>query len=184
MKIFLKNFPRAPKVLRGVLTGSLAYWGSEWHFSILLLGILLLFPAVEDGKTGYISDDWSLLIAISGMITSWQMGHGWESVLSALIIWALYGLLWLIRKDAAGMGDVLLSGAIVLWLTPIFALLFLWLASMLALVWAGWICLYERNTKRRGVRFAPFLALGGGIAYGLQEWVGLSLFTPLWLFAH
>ena len=151
---------------------------------MVLYAMLLLGPAVEDGRSGYISDGWSLLIAISGMITSWQMGHGWESVLSALIILALYGLLWLIRKEAAGMGDVLLSGAIVLWLTPVFALLFLWLASMLALVWYGLVCLYERSVARRGVRFAPFLALGGGMAYGLQEMVGLSLFTPLWLFAR
>ena len=164
----------------GVISWCIA--GTWW--SMVLYAMLLLGPAVEDGRSGYISDGWSLLIAISGMITSWQMGHGWESVLSALIILALYGLLWLIRKDAAGMGDVLLSGAIVLWLTPVFALLFLWLASMLALVWYGLVCLYERSVARRGVRFAPFLALGGGMAYGLQEMVGLSLFTPLWLFAR
>ena len=180
----IERYPRGCLFLAVAVAGSLSWLLAGTGWSIVLLALLLLGPAIEDARSGYISDGWSLLLAVSGIITSWQAEHGIESLLSSFFLLVLYGLLYVIKKDAAGMGDVLLSGVIVLWLTPVFALLFLWLASMLALVWVGWICLYERNTKQRGVRFAPFLALGGGIAYGLQEWVGLSLFTPLWLFAR
>ena len=179
----IERYPRGCLFLAVAVAGSLSWLLAGTGWSIVLLALLLLGPAIEDARSGYISDGWSLLLAVSGIVTSWQVGHGMESLASVIFLLALYGLLYVIKKDAAGMGDVILSAAVSLWLTPVFALLFLWLASVLALSWYGLVFLYERNTNRKGIRFAPFLALGGGIAYGLQETVGLSLFTALWLFA-
>ncbi len=179
----IERYPRGCLFLAVAVAGSLSWLLAGTWWSIALFVLLLLGPAIEDARSGYISDGWSLLLVVSGIITSWQMGHGLESVASSIFLLTLYGLLYVIKKDAAGMGDVILSAAVSLWLTSVFALLFLWLASVLALCWYGLVFFYERNTHRKGVRFAPFLALGGGIAYGLQETVGLSLFTALWIFA-
>ncbi len=179
----IERYPRSCLFLAVAVAGSLSWLLAGTWWSMVLFVLLLLGPAIEDARSGYISDGWSLLLAASGIITSWQAGHGIESLASSIFLLALYGLLYVIKKDAAGMGDVIFSAAVSLWLTPVFAFLFLWLASVLALSWYGWVFLYERNTPRKGVRFAPFLALGGGIAYGLQETVGLSFFTALWFFA-
>ena len=179
----IERYPRGCLFLVVAVAGSVSWLLAGTWWSMVLFVLLLLGPAIEDARSGYISDGWSFLLAVSGIVTSWQAGHGLESLASSIFLLVLYGLLYVIKKDAAGMGDVILSAAVSLWLTPVFAFLFLWLASVLALSWYGWVFLYKRNTPRKGVRFAPFLALGGGIAYGLQETVGLSLFTALWIFA-
>ncbi len=179
----MERYPGSCLSLGVAMVGALSWLLAGTWWSITLFTVLLLGPAIEDARNGYISDGWSMLIAAAGLVNSWQAGHSVESFLSALCILMVYGALYLIKREAAGMGDVLLSAACALWLTPVFVFLFLWLASVLALVGYGVLFLWERNEKRKGIRFAPFLALGGVIAYGLQEMVGPALFSSLWLFA-
>lgn len=163
------------------ICGVLSYACSGWY-SVLLYGLLLLGPAMEDGKSGYISDDWSVLLATSGIITSWQQGHLLESFMTAGAFLVLYGLVFLWRREAVGMGDVLLSVTASLWLTPLFGLCFLWIASMAALLFYGFCFIFYQPLATKGVRFGPFLALGGVIAYGMQEIWGISLLYAFWLY--
>lgn len=163
------------------ICGVLAYNCSGWY-TVVLYGLLLLGPAIEDGRSGYISDDWSVLLAFSGLISSWRQGYIGESMVTAGALLLLYGLVFLWRREAVGMGDVLLSVAASLWLTPLFGICFLWMASVSALLFYGFCCLFERSLAIKGVRFGPFLALGGVIAYGMQEMWGISLLYALWLY--
>ena len=39
-----------------------------------LLPFLLFFPAMEDRRTGYISDGWSALLLLCGLLTSYEAG--------------------------------------------------------------------------------------------------------------
>ena len=151
-------------------------------YSVVLYGLLLLGPAIEDGRSGYISDDWSVLLAFTGLISSWQQGYIGESMVTAGVLLLLYGLVFLWRREAVGMGDVLLSVAASLWLTPLFGICFLWIASISALVFYGGCFLFCQSLASKGVRFGPFLALGGVIAYGMQEMWGISLLYAFWLY--
>ena len=157
-----------------VIITSLAYFAHGWY-ALLLYGVLLLGPAIEDGRSGYISDGWSVLLAASGLMISWQQGYEIESLGTAGMMLFLYGLMYVWKREAAGMGDVLLSVAAALWLTPVFGLLFLWIAAVSSLVFYGLRLLLGRPPAEAGVRFAPFLALGGVMAYGMQEMWGISL---------
>ncbi len=162
--------------------GVVSWLLADTYGRFILYGLLLLAPAIEDGYSGYISDGWSLLLAVSGVVTACSMGHLSVHMVSFTMVAILYALLRLYKKEAVGMGDGLLSVSVSLWLTPAFAMLFLWLASVVALVIFGLLSLLFPHRNDSGIRFAPFLALGGVIAYGLQETVGFSLFTPLWIY--
>lgn len=157
-----------------VIVMGAAYWAQGWY-SLLLYGLLLLGPAIEDGRSGYISDGWSVLLAAAGLVISWHQGYGIESLGTAGMMVVLYGLMYIWKREAAGMGDVLLSIAAALWLTPIFGLLFLWMAAVSALAFYGLCVLFRRPPAEAGLRFAPFLAFGGVMAYGMQEMWGISL---------
>lgn len=50
------------------------------HF---LLPFLLFFPAMEDRRTGYISDGWSALLLLCGLLTSYEAGMIYFGILSA-----------------------------------------------------------------------------------------------------
>ena len=48
-----------------------------------LLPFLLFFPAMEDRRTGYISDGWSALLLLCGLLTSYEAGMIYFGILSA-----------------------------------------------------------------------------------------------------
>lgn len=60
-----------------------------------LLPFLLFFPAMEDRRTGYISDGWSALLLLCGLLTSYEAGmiylvsfrHCWPAVFSSCCAW-------------------------------------------------------------------------------------------------
>ena len=87
---------------------------------------------------------------------------------------ALYGLLYLISKRSLGLADVFLAAASSLWLLPMYGLLSLWLTSLAALLWCAFLLLRGRLGRRTEIRFVPFLAIGGALAYGVQETVGMA----------
>lgn len=47
-----------------------------------LLPFLLFFPALEDRRTGYISDGWSALLLLCGLLTSYEAGMIYFAMLS------------------------------------------------------------------------------------------------------
>ena len=139
-----------------------------WCYFLLLLG-----PAVEDGMSGYISDAWPVLLLLCGLSLDWQEGALREGILSALLTFLLYGLLYVISRKSMGEGDILLAAASAAWLTPAGSLLALWLAAMGALLYVGILALWGKAFLSMEIRFAPFIALGGAMTYGLEKTMGL-----------
>lgn len=146
------------------LGGSWARWGYL---------LFLLFPALEDARTGYVSDGWALWLALGGLLMMISRGEALYLATGAGM-GALYGLLYLISKKSLGLADVFLAAASSLWLLPVYGLLSLWLTSLAALLWCAFLLLRGRLGRRTEIRFVPFLAIGGALAYGVQETVGMA----------
>lgn len=146
------------------LGGSWVRWG---YF------LFLLFPALEDARTGYVSDGWALWLALGGLFMMISRGEALYLATGAGM-GALYGLLYLISKKSLGLADVFLAAASSLWLLPVYGLVSLWLTSLAALLWCAFLLLRGRLGRRTEIRFVPFLAIGGALAYGVQETVGMA----------
>ena len=145
--------------------------GGSWARWVYLL--FLLFPALEDARTGYVSDGWALWLALGGLLTMISRGEVLY-LATGVGMGALYGLLYLISKKSLGLADVFLAAASSLWLLPVYGLLSLWLTSLAALLWCAFLLLRGRLGRRTEIRFVPFLAIGGALAYGVQETVGMA----------
>ena len=155
----------------GIAFGVVLALGGSWARWVYLL--FLLFPALEDARTGYVSDGWALWLALGGLLTMISRGEALYLATGAGI-GALYGLLYLISKKSLGLADVFLAAASSLWLLPVYGLLSLWLTSLAALLWCAFLLLRGRLGRRTEIRFVPFLAIGGALAYGVQETVGMA----------
>ncbi len=147
-------------------------FGSLFSFTLF---VLLFFPALEDWRTGYISDGWSFLIGACGLFTAYFHHELLTSISSFGIGVFILGTLYFLFPSAIGLGDVFLFGALSLWLSPFFCVFSLWLSSVMALFY----CFFGKKIKR-SVRFAPFLCFAGGVSYGLSQ---LDWF-PFWIFAR
>lgn len=147
------------------LGGSWVRWG---YF------LFLLFPALEDARTGYVSDGWALVLSVCGALLMISREAFLPCLLTGAGMGALYGLLYLISKKSLGLVDVFLAAASSLWLLPVYGLLSLWLTSLAALLWCAFLFLRGRLGRRTEIRFVPFLAIGGALAYGVQETVGMA----------
>lgn len=157
----------------GLAFGVALALGGSWARWVYLL--FLLFPALEDARTGYVSDGWALWLALGGLLTMISRGEALY-LATGVGMGALYGLLYLISKKSLGLADVFLAAASSLWLLPVYGLLSLWLTSLAALLWCAFLFLRGRLGRRTEIRFVPFLAIGGALAYGVQETVGMAFF--------
>ena len=155
----------------GLAFGVILALGGSWARWVYLL--FLLFPALEDARTGYVSDGWALWLALGGLLMMISRGEALY-LATGVGMGALYGLLYLISKKSLGLADVFLAAASSLWLLPVYGLLSLWLTSLAALLWCAFLLLRGRLGRRTEIRFVPFLAIGGALAYGVQETVGMA----------
>lgn len=155
----------------GLAFGVALALGGSWARWVYLL--FLLFPALEDARTGYVSDGWALWLALGGLLMMISRGEVLYLATGAGM-GVLYGLLYLISKKSLGLADVFLAAASSLWLLPVYGLLSLWLTSLAALLWCAFLFLRGRLGRRTEIRFVPFLAIGGALAYGVQETVGMA----------
>ena len=78
---------------------------------LVSLTLLLLPPAWEDWKTGYVSDYWSVFLAAAGLGHNVFYSRLTDGFISCAFVLGLYGLLFLLAKHAMGAGDIFLSGA-------------------------------------------------------------------------
>lgn len=139
----------------------------------LILWVLLLFPAAEDGATGYISDGWSIALGLAGAahhLIDPASGSGF------FLVAAVMGALYLSCPGSMGEGDLFLAGAAALWLSLPASILFLWIAFVTGGIAGLFLILCSVRSIKEGIPFIPFLCLGGGTAYVLEEWA-----ENLWL---
>ena len=148
-------------------------------------GPILLLPcrpsvlaALEDWRTGYLSDGWSLLLAVTGFMTAFRRQGASDSLLSAALVFTIYVVLYLVSQKSMGTGDLVLSTGAAFWLSPLTALLFIWFSALFALLFLAIPLLLGRKKAGDPVRFGPFIAMGGVMAYGWQEIWGPLL--PPW----
>ena len=145
-----------------------------------LLPFLLFFPALEDRRTGYISDGWSALLLLCGLLTSYEAGMINFAILSAALAGGVFFVLRLASGGGAGEGDIFLAAAIASWLSPVGTLGFLWAASASCALFSLPLLISGRRSLDDGIRFAPFLAAGGIAAFFFEE-TGLTLLAASWL---
>lgn len=136
--------------------------------------LLLLLAALEDIRSGYISDRWAALLAASGLFFAWDTPAFAARLLAILMTLSIYTALYMISRKSLGTGDILLAAGAAAWLTPVGALLALWLSAILALASLALPLLQGKASLTMEIRFAPFIALGGIITYGLETTIGLS----------
>ena len=140
--------------------------------------MLFLSPAWEDWKTGYVSDYWSVFLAAAGLGHNVFYSRLTDGFISCAFVLGLYGLLFLLTKHAMGAGDIFLSGAAALWLVPVSVPLFLFLSASSAAIAGIVLLFFGRMSRREGIPFCPFIALGGVAAYGAE--VFQLPFFPSW----
>lgn len=165
------------------LLSFLFLWQEITGFMPFFLGALLLGAGIEDWSTGYISDGWSLLILVEGILFSLFEGNGTASALSFLVTAFLYGILYKAAPHSMGTGDIGLALGVSVWLMPWEAPLFIWLSAVLALLYLAIRFLILQKTGNE-VRFAPFIGMGGmilwtGRFYGFWEGDLLSFLLNL-----
>lgn len=145
---------------------------------LVSLTFLLFPPAVEDWKTGYVSDHWSVFLAAAGLGHNVFYSRLTDGFISCAFVLGMYGLLFLLAKHAMGAGDIFLSGAAALWLLPVSVPLFLFLSASSAAMAGMVLIFFGRMSRREGIPFCPFIALGGVAAYGAE--VFQLPFFPSW----
>ncbi|MDY6084053.1 MAG: hypothetical protein SPI25_02210 [Dialister sp.] len=143
-----------------------------------LFYIWLLFPAVEDAVSGYMTDVWWMVLMAAGIVYRSMDGILLEGILPCLICLFLLGLPFLFWPGSIGGGDVCLASAIGFWLTPLTALCFIWIASVLCLLLFFILTLVSKKSVSAPIRFGPCLALAGGVSYGAAQWLS-DILVPL-----
>lgn len=160
----------------------LSLWAGLAFLSPVPFLLCLGFGALEDWDTGYISDGWSLLLAMTGLLSAWAHHRMADSLLSGGLCFFIYALLYMVSRKSLGTGDILLSTGAAFWLAPVSCLLFIWLSAVSATLALGAAFLAGGQGFRGAVRFGPFIALGGVAAYGLEK-MGLIPVLAAWLLA-
>lgn len=155
-------------VFAGFAAYTLGLYGLGMPFSACLF-FLLLFPAWEDFRTGFISDTWSFLLGLCGLATSFRAGRPAAGLASGALVFLILGGLYLCFRQGVGTGDLFLASAAALWLTPLHSLLFLWFSSLAALLFLAVPLLRGKRQLREGIAFGPFLGAGAFLSYVLLE---------------
>lgn len=124
---------------------------------------LLAGAALEDWRTGYISDGWSLAAGLFGAVRLFVSGS-FLPLVSAAAVFFFFLCLRCFR--CAGEGDGLLASAAALWMSPESCAVFLWTAFVLGGLAGAVFLISGKRKKEDRLPFAPFLCIAGGIAYG------------------
>lgn len=148
-------------------------WGGALFFLLSLLGL-----GAIDARTGYLPDAMTLPLLAIGLALSIGGPFGpWSMALigAGLGYGTFTALAFLYRQirgqDGLGAGDAKLLGAIGAFTGP-FALPFVVLiaaGSALVTVAVGALRSKEQMTAETEIRFGPYLAMGGSVAFVLQQ---------------
>ena len=81
---------------------------------------------MEDYRTGYVDDRWSILILLTGAVYRGIHHSFYEGFLSFLLAALVYGAVFFVVPEGIGTGDIFLSAAIAFWLEPAGVFFFIW----------------------------------------------------------
>lgn len=150
---------------------------------LVLLALASLLLAWIDLRRGIIPDWLNAAIAVLGLariviLEDWvlALSTAAEGILTGAIVWLLRWLYFRLRqRQGLGLGDVKLLAASAIWVGIAGIPMLLLVASLTALVAAGFLHLAgEKMTRQTALPFGPFLALGLLATLALQEtgWLG------------
>ncbi len=137
----------------------------------VILYVLLVASAI-DAEHQEIPDIFSIVIAGCGLLAAAVFGSLQDALLGGILGVCWFGWQWLVSRGTwVGSGDMLLAGALGLWLGFIPTITMLMLAYATGAVVAGWILLMGGKLKARRIAFGPFIALGTLLAFlGAGDW--------------
>jgi len=119
---------------------------------------------VIDLQTMMIPDFAVVITAMGGFLWAFANQHVILSLISAVIGFGIFLIIYLVSKNGMGFGDVEYFGALGLYLLPydlIWAVLF---ASISAIIFTIPMLLRKKANRKTRVPFGPFLVLGVSIA--------------------
>ena len=136
---------------------------------LLSLALLSAGPAVEDYRTGYVDDRWSILILLTGAVYRGIHHSFYEGFLSFLLAALVYGAVFFVVPEGIGTGDIFLSAAIAFWLEPAGVFFFIWSSCLIGAAAAAVLLIFYHVPKTYPFRFCPCIALGGVGTFVCQE---------------
>lgn len=100
-----------------------------------------------------------------------------SAAITLCVLWAVrYGHFRMTGRVGLGLGDVKMFGACALWIHPLLMPMLLLVASATALLFIGWQAgVIGSAAARARLPFGPFIALGLGFSWAIEQLVGLNL---------
>ncbi|QPC90764.1 A24 family peptidase [Mesorhizobium sp. INR15] len=149
----------------------------------LVLAAILVGITVVDFRRMVIPDFLNLALAAGGL--GFQLlvrrDNAPIQILAAVstlaVFWALrHGHFLLTGRIGLGLGDVKMLAAAALWISPLLLPVLLFIASAAALLFiGGQVVAAGPAAARSRVPFGPFIAIGLGCSFVLEQFVGLTL---------
>ncbi|MFB9980717.1 prepilin peptidase [Mesorhizobium kowhaii] len=147
------------------------------------LAAVLAAISIADFRRQIIPDRLNLALAVLGL--GYQMATEADGVpLRLLFAVATFAAAWLIRRGhflmtgriGLGLGDVKMLAAAACWISPLLLPVLLFIASASALLFVGGQVLATGPAAVRArVAFGPFIAIGLGCSWALEQFAGLNM---------
>lgn len=147
------------------------------------LAVILIAVVIVDFRRMIIPDWLNLALATSGF--SFQLFASRDGVASQVVFavgvlavfWAMrHGHFAITGRIGLGLGDVKMLGAAALWISPLLFPILIFIASASALLFVGaQVIAIGPAAARLRVPFGPFIALGLGCAWTLEQILGWNL---------
>lgn len=158
------------------------------HQSLMLTATIALVAvlaaiSIADFRRQIIPD--GLNLALAGIGLGYQMATEADAVpLQLLFAAATFAAAWLIRRGhflmtgriGLGLGDVKMLAAAACWISPLLLPVLLFIASAGALLFVGGqVVATGPAAARARVAFGPFIAIGLGCSWALEQFAGLNM---------
>ncbi|MFD1983660.1 prepilin peptidase [Mesorhizobium newzealandense] len=147
------------------------------------LAAVLVAISIADFRRQIIPD--GLNLALAGVGLGYQMATDADGIpVRLLFAAATFAAAWLIRRGhflmtgriGLGLGDVKMLAAAACWISPLLLPMLLFIASASALLFVGGQVLATGPAAARArVAFGPFVAIGLGCSWALEQFAGLNM---------
>ncbi|PBB27848.1 prepilin peptidase [Mesorhizobium sp. WSM4312] len=147
------------------------------------LAAVLAAISITDFRRQIIPD--GLNLALAGIGLSYQLAADAEGVpVQILFAAATFAAAWLLRRGhflmtgriGLGLGDVKMLAAASCWISPLLLPVLLFIASASALLFVGGqVVATGPAAARARVAFGPFIAIGLGASWALEQFAGLDM---------
>ncbi|TPK59260.1 prepilin peptidase [Mesorhizobium sp. B2-4-19] len=147
------------------------------------LAAVLAAISITDFRRQIIPD--GLNLALAGIGLSYQLAADAEGVpVQILFAAATFAAAWLLRRGhflmtgriGLGLGDVKMLTAASCWISPLLLPVLLFIASASALLFVGGqVVATGPAAARVRVAFGPFIAIGLGASWALEQFAGLDM---------